>query len=323
MEHEDSGHYEHHEHQEPHHKKKNMTEKIRTNPWIISTFVLGILAIILIVGSVSGGITGKTISQDKVGEYLISYFEAQGATGLSLNSIDKERNFYKVNLDYEGQLIPFYVTKDGYLTGNSLLLITPQKSSSVDTPITIDVPKTDVPKVELFIMTHCPYGTQAEKGIIPVIKALGDTADIKIRFVHYFMHDPEETETPIQVCIREEQSDKWVDYLECFLEDGDSDRCLLKVGIDKSKLDTCVQNSAENYYALDSELSQDYGVQGSPTFIVNGKIISSARDPASYLDTICQAFNDVPEECGLELSSASPSPGFGWDETGASTSAQC
>ena len=40
MEHEDHSHYEHHESYESHPKQENMTEKLRTNPWIISTFVL-------------------------------------------------------------------------------------------------------------------------------------------------------------------------------------------------------------------------------------------------------------------------------------------
>ena len=243
-----------HENHEPHsphvthHKKEGMTEKIRTNPWIMSTFVLGILAIILIVGSVSGGITGKTISEDKAGEYLVSYFEAQGVEGFSVDSVENEEGFYKVNIDYQEQLIPFYVTKSGYLTGNSILLITPQKTSSVDTPVT-GIVKSDVPEVELFVMTHCPYGTQAEKGFIPAILEFGNEIDASIKFVHYYLHEGEKQEpyeTPIQVCLREEQSDLFLPYLNCFLEDGDSDRCVIETGIDKSKLDSCVQINAES-----------------------------------------------------------------------------
>ncbi|MCK5624362.1 hypothetical protein KAI04_00800 [Candidatus Pacearchaeota archaeon] len=322
-----------HENHEPHsphvthHKKEGMTEKIRTNPWIMSTFVLGILAIILIVGSVSGGITGKTISEDKAGEYLVSYFEAQGVEGFSVDSVENEEGFYKVNIDYQEQLIPFYVTKSGYLTGNSILLITPQKTSSVDTPVT-GIVKSDVPEVELFVMTHCPYGTQAEKGFIPAILEFGNEIDASIKFVHYYLHEGEKQEpyeTPIQVCLREEQSDLFLPYLNCFLEDGDSDRCVIETGIDKSKLDSCVQNNAESYYALDSALSEGYGVRGSPTLVVNGNIVTSGRSAAEYADVICQAFNVPPELCGeLDLDSASPSPGFGWDTTSSSTTtAQC
>ncbi|MCK4552709.1 hypothetical protein KAT80_00710, partial [Candidatus Pacearchaeota archaeon] len=170
---------------------------------------------------------------------------------------------------------------------------------------------------------HCPYGTQAEKGIIPTIKALGDTIDAKIRFVHYFMHEPEETETPRQVCIREEQPSKWYDYLGCFLEDGDSDRCLIEAKIDKAKMNKCISSGkSDEYYAEDSALSEGYGVRGSPSLVINGVMINSGRSPAGYLETICSAFNEKPEECNLELSSASPKPMWGYEE-GQDTGGQC
>ncbi len=308
-----------------------VTSKIRKNPWILATLVLGILSIVLVFGSL-GNPTGKVISSDEATDKLIEFYDAQGITGLELESVNEVDEFYEINLVYEGQTIPFYVTKSGYLTGNAIIHLDNSSEMFEDTDTetntpteTQEIPKQDVPKVELFVMTHCPYGTQSEKGILPAFEALGDSVDANIRFVHYFMHDPEETETPIQVCIREEQADKYHDYLECFLEDGNSSRCLDEVEIDEDALDECVENNAEGYYASDSELSESYGVQGSPTLVINGQMVQSSRDPASYLDTICQSFTDgnVPESCGNELSSSSPSPGFGWSGTGSDTSAQC
>jgi hypothetical protein len=70
-------------------------------------------------------------------------------------------------------------------------------------------------------------------------------------------------------------------------------------------------------------LSKNYGVQGSPTLVVNGEMTNSGRDSDSYLNTVCSAFNEVPEECMQELSGAAPSPGFGYGESGVSSSAQC
>ncbi|MCK5605759.1 DsbA family protein, partial [Candidatus Pacearchaeota archaeon] len=146
-----------------------------------------------------------------------------------------------------------------------------------------------------------------------------------IRFVHYFMHDPETPETPRQVCIREEQEDKFIPYLECFLEDGDSVRCIIEAEVDEAAMDECISNgNAEKYYAEDSALSQEYGVSGSPTLVVNGVIASSGRDSQSYLNAVCGSFNTPPEVCvTAEVSSASPAPGFGWDETGSATTASC
>lgn len=326
MEHE---HHTHHEHQESHatyHKKKSMTEKIRTNPWIVSTFVLGILAIILIVGSVSGGITGKTISQDKAAELVLGFVESQVGEEAELISVSSESGLYKVIVLFQGSEVPLYLTKDGKNLVQGVLPLSalePQSPSQTE-PAAQEIVKSDVPEVELFVMTHCPYGTQAEKGFIPAILELGDEIDSSIKFVHYFLHDPEETETPIQVCIREEQSDKFLSYLKCFLEDGDSARCVLETGVDQSKLDDCIQNNADDYYAIDSALSEDYGVRGSPSLVINGQLVSSGRSAAAYLDTICQAFNTPPELCGsLDLDDANPSAGFGYGTTTGIASAQC
>jgi hypothetical protein len=170
-------------------------------------------------------------------------------------------------------------------------------------------------------MTHCPYGTQAEKGFLPAIATLGDAVDAEIKFVHYFLHDPEYTETPTQICIREEQNDKFGEYLTCFLEDGDSVRCLDETSIDTTALTDCEKNRYEDYYAADSELSQAYGVRGSPTLVIDGVVVSTGRSEAAMLSTICSAFNDAPEACNEELSSANPNPGFGWETSGSAASA--
>ena len=310
--------------------KDKVLETVRGNPWIVSTFVMGAVVLVLMFtsGGLTGSITGGTIGANDAGEKLLNYYESTGVEGLVLESVEKENGLYKVNFEYQGSIVPMYMTLDGKLTG-SLNPIDIGDSSGVE------VPKSDKPIVELFVMTHCPYGTMAEKGFMPAVEALGDTVDAKIRFVHYFMHEPEETETPRQVCIREEQEDKWYDYLKCFLEgDGNADVngymasgnnpdvCMEKV-LDKAKVDDCmISGKADDYYNEDSKLSNEYGVEGSPTLVVNGVIVNSGREPQSYLQAICSGFNEAPSECELELSTVTPSAGFGYAE-GSATDAQC
>ncbi len=312
------------------HQEGKLTKKIRENPWILSTFVLGILSLILLIGNfggMTGGIiTGGAINEGEINELALDFFNNKLSGGQgegSIESVNEESGLYEIVFSIDGQNVPLYFTKDGkwIQQGNELVSLTETSQPSQQQPT--EILKSDKPEVELFIMTHCPYGTQAEKGIIPVIKALGDTIDVKIRFVHYFMHDPEEIETPIQVCIREEQPSKWYAYLGCFLEDGDSDRCLIEAKIDQGKMNKCISSGkSDGYYGEDSDLSNSYGVGGSPSLVINGVQASSGRDSASYLKTICSAFNEAPEECNEVLSSASPSPGFGYG-TGSATSAQC
>lgn len=315
--------------------ESEFSKKFKSNPWMGSTFVLGIAAIILLAVLFYPRITGNVVSGDSAGASLVDYLNTRTGGGVSFVSAEPMgSNLYSVMVSYQNQTIPVYVSKDGKYFVQGAVPIAEEDTPSINTNTQnqqpANVPKSDKPKAELFVMTHCPYGTQAEKGIIPAIKALGTSADVKIRFVHYFMHgEKEEFETYNQVCIREEQSAKYLDYLSCFLEAGDSAACIKKIGIDQTKLNTCLANDkkkAKEYYEIDKALSNQYGVQGSPTLVINGVEANSGRDSASYLTTICSAFNTPGTACSQKLSSASPSPGFGTaTATGsaAASAAQC
>jgi len=289
--------------------------KANSNRWVISTVILGLACLVLVAVIFGfGSATGNVVSQSDAGTKITDFLNGRVGGGVTFVSAEDMGDLYKVTVSYKGEDVPVYVSKDGKYFIQGLMPLDEQAAVNNQTQeAPKDIPKSDKPKAELFIMTHCPYGTQAEKGLIPALKALGTKADVTVRFVHYFMHgDKEEQETYTQVCIREEQKTKYIPYLECFLEDSNSTRCLAKAGISTAQLNTCVANKAKEYYAKDSELSNQYGVQGSPTLVINGVEASSGRDSASMLKTICSAFNTAPSECTKSVSSASPSPGFGY-----------
>ncbi|MFH1521887.1 MAG: thioredoxin domain-containing protein [archaeon] len=303
-------------------KYKKILKDLSKNYWAVSTVVL---AILLIATLIMGGIgESSEVSANVVRENILSFIENQGGE-IELGEISNEGSFYQVTIAGGGGSI--FVTKDGKFVIQPQVQLTGQVTTEAPrqtAPASANVVKSDKPVVELFIMSHCPYGTQAEKGFIPLLESF-DKADAQIRFVHYFMHEPEETETPRQVCIREEQANKFLPYLREFLKEGNSANAIAAANIDETKMNTCISSEKwEEYYNMDKALSESYGVQGSPTLVINGVIAQAGRDSASYLSAVCSAFNDAPEECGtLTLSSTAPSPMWGWDATGASTSAQC
>ena len=303
-------------------------KSIKKNPWMFVSIILGIAVIVLFYFVMNvGSVTGNVVSSDDAGESIVEFLNLRTGGGVEYVSGEDIGNLYEIMVSYQGQEIPVFVTKDGeYYVQGAVSMSEAAAAPAGEDPNQqppAEVPKSDKPKVELFIMTHCPYGTQSEKGFIPAIELLGDKIDAEVRFVHYFMHDPEEAETSVQVCIREEQGAKYNDYLKCFLKEGKTEDCIKEVKIDETKLNTCITEKAEEYYASDSALSEGYGVQGSPTLIVNGVKATSGRDSASYLATICAAFNEAPAECSEEISSDAPSPGFGYSATGTATDAQC
>jgi len=302
-------------------KKETLTSKMRENPWVAATFVLGIFSIIMLIanfGGMTGNIiTGSVVSIDDAGSAIMDFATAQGLEA-ELVDVKEQGAFYEVTLSMGGQEFPVYVTKDGKYFTSSLIPLTEETSKTTSQEIV----KSEKPLMQLFIMTHCPYGTQAEKGFIPFMKsAVGGLVTPEIRFVHYFMHEPEETETPRQVCIREEQPTKWLSYLTIFLEAGNYEDAFKESGVDVSKMNKCIDSGRwEDYYNEDKKLSEQYGVQGSPTLVVNGKIVSSGRSPSAYLDTACQAFNNIPSVCGtLELDANNPTPMWGWDTSSTAT----
>jgi len=308
---------------------KDTTAKFRENPWMVSTVVLFVLAVVLIINGSSLGFVGQPITAAEAGEVLLNLYEDSGAQGLELDSVQEVSGVYQVNFMYQGSSLPVYITKDGKFAGSlSPTVLDGSDSQSEAEPE--QIPKSDKPEVELFIMSYCPYGTQAEKGILPVVALLGDKIDFKLRAVHYVLHgDKEDLENKRQICIREEQGQDILNkYLVCILNStdpqnpADVDVCADETGVNSAKLQSCMTDKVEDYFAADSALSQGYGVQGSPTLVINGVISSAGRSPSSYLAGICNAFNEAPEECLEELSSSGPSAGFGYNE-GTDTIAQC
>lgn len=332
---------------------KNSFSKLRSNPWIASTLVLVIALVLVLAFSFAKGGTSK-ITADEAGKKVLEFLNSNPSiTGeVTLVSAKQDGQFYQVLLSYQGQQVPVYTTLDGeFLVGNPVALNKDAADTGSDStdnnqpqPDT-SVPKSDKPKVELFVMSYCPYGTQIEKGILPVATLLGDKIDFKIKWVSYAMHGEKEvTENLRQDCIEKEQNAKYLDYLQCFLDEGDTETCMTQVKIDKAKLKTCMDKTDKQFsimanfndqskwlsgryppFDINKAENEDYGVQGSPTLVINGEQANSGRDPASLLATVCAAFNNAPEECTTQLSSATPSPGFGWSTTTADSAAaaQC
>jgi hypothetical protein len=131
--------------------KKDLTENIRKNPWMLATILTSILCLTLLIVSFSGNLTGKVISKNEAGEYLLSYLSSGGVSGLELESVEIEGNFYVVSLLYNGNSYPFYITKEGYYMGNYLKSIVPVKTTTQPTTSTTSISKSDKPLAELYI----------------------------------------------------------------------------------------------------------------------------------------------------------------------------
>ncbi|MEM4598247.1 MAG: thioredoxin domain-containing protein [Candidatus Diapherotrites archaeon] len=192
--------------------------------------------------------------------------------------------------------------------------------------------KSDRPDVLMFVMTFCPYGQQAEKGLKPVAELFGDKINLEPHYVIYSgeygynypddcideeekycsMHGVSELKEGVrQLCIFKYQKDKFWDYVAKIYEGN----CTLKnidtcwkgqaeaLGIDTEKIEKCFQEEAISLLEKEVELNKKYGVMGSPTIIINETEYWGGRAPENYKAAVCTAFNTPPTECSQTLSS--------------------
>jgi len=317
------------------------------NKWMIASIILSVLLILSVAYTFGTGLTGMVLEpEEEVGAKIIDYLNknVQGSNPEILG-MEEENGLFLVNMKIQGRPMDVYVTGDGKLLFPQIIKLDeplPQQQPQQEQP-TADIPKSDKPVVEAFIMSHCPYGTQIEKGLLPVAKLLGDKIDFNIKFVYYVMHGEKEVMEQLnQYCIQEEQNDKFLTYLECFLGSDNGEACLTEAGIDTNKLNTCTKATDTEYkltenlndrssylsgqfplFNIHKEENEKYAIGGSPGLVINGQTVQSGRDPASLLNSICNAFNDAPEECQTELTSEQPSPGFGFGTTDSAAAGSC
>lgn len=323
--------------------------------------IASILMVILIASVLTNGFGLKQvlvkIPSEELAKKTIDFINEnllQPGTTASLVETDcKERpGLCKLTVNIGNNSFDSYISTDGEILFPEAIEM--EKTEEADNQAAADqqvsqqsslenLPKQEKAEVKLFIMSYCPYGLQAQKALLPAFDLLKDQADIKIHFVNYIMHDKREIDENLrQYCIQEQESEKFIPYLNCFIEDGDFEKCLSQVNINKSSLNTCLTQTDEEYgvyaayedkeswlnglyplFKVDDELNKQYGVRGSPTLVINGQVVSPNRTPEDYKQAICLGFETMPDQCAQTLSIKSPTPGLGLGETDSTSNAQC
>ncbi len=318
---------------EPKEKIKKMDEK-KLIFVAISAVVLLLLGFLVFKFSPNKKSIGIEDAKVKTENFINENLMLPG-TKATVTEIIKEYGLYKVSVDVgSGEIIESYISQDGELFFPQSIDINEyeQLNGNVDSIENKEISnKQEKLDIELFVMSHCPYGTQIEKGLLPVLDLLKNHLSFELKFNTYAMHDKEELDEQLtQYCIQKEEKSKLLSYLDCFNKTGISDQCQNEVAINKSKISSCVASSdkefkiSESYndkntwvnetypiFPIFQDDNEKYGVQGSPTLVINGEISSSERDSQSLLDLACSGFINQPEECQTKLSDVAPSFGFG------------
>lgn len=300
----------------------------KVDPWKLTVALLSIGLIISLAfnflgkgGTLTTTPTGlAALPTDQIKTKVVGYVKAlTGVDAVSIKDITENNNLYKITLDISGRVFLTYATLDGNLMFPQAFDLNniPQPQQQQQQQPSTPPPKSDKPKLEFFVMSFCPFGVQAMNGLGPVARLLGDKVVIEPHYIITVNEDGslrslhgeyEANEDIRQVCVWKYHQDKWwdyVDYINANCNKNNLDTCWQEAaenaGLDVDEITTCQDEEGIELMRAEEELSNGYGVRGSPTVFINGEMYSGGRDPEAYKQGICGAFNEVPEECETKL----------------------
>jgi glutaredoxin len=295
-----------------------------------------ILVAILAVGVIQAG-QGTVVPPVVCGPKAVAYINQNLAQGgvATLISINESKGLYQLKIDYQSQAMTMYATKDCTLlftdvvnmaagpAGQATQQATPQATTA---PV-----KSARPTVDLYVMSFCPYGTQAETAMGPVVDLLTSKADIRIRYITTIsgttvdsvnsLHGPAEAKEDLrQICINKYYPGQTWSYIKTFNEQcypswqnatalaSCQKNTLAALSLDSAKIDTCSQGTEGlDLLTADEAAAGKDGATASPMLFINGVLYSGARTPDAYKQAICNSFDTAPAECSTVLSSTSSS----------------
>lgn len=289
------------------------------------------LAIGVVLGNLisTGASPSISITAEQASEKTVAYINSalQGQAVAKIISINESSGLYSMDIDVGGKKYNSFITRDGRVLFPSGIMIDENPNSGANQNTVIPIPKSDKPKAELFVMSFCPYGVQAETQIKPVVDLLGSKAEIKVRFIAQAGSDinsiqslhgaTEAREDLRQTCIQKNYPEKYWNYLSSFnsgcypvyRNETALDSCwkssAASAGINATKTESCVNTDALALIKADGQAVSAYGVSGSPTLIINGAAYGGARSSEDFKNAICSAFSNPPAECSQNVGTAS------------------
>ncbi len=291
--------------------EQNLTNKIRKNPWILSTLVFGVIALTLLIANFSGGVTGNVVSEVEAGENLVGYLNTVADSEVTLVDIEDDGNFYQVTIEFRGEEISMYVTKDGAYYTNSLVPITAELPSEeeeqssqmeeqdiVDVSVDDDAIKGDVNApvtIVEFSDYECPFCARHFEETLPlIIEEYVDTGKVRIVFRDFPLefHSYAQKASEAAECAGEQEK-YWEMHDTLFENQKNLDVDSLKkyaedIGLNTGEFDNCLDSDEmADEVKKDMEDGKDYGVSGTPGNFINGRFVSGAQ-PFSVFQQIIE-----------------------------------
>lgn len=279
----------------------------------------------------------KGLSKDDLAKKGIDYINNNILSGqtATLVSSSEESGLVKIRIDIGGKEFNSYMSKDGKLLFPEAIKLEqsadsnnqPASNTPNNQPVKTkdDIVKADKAELDAYIVSQCPFGIQMQRVLADIINSAPSLAqNIKVRYIGSILNDKvtamhgdaEAQENFRQICIREEQANKYWKYVSCYIKAGDTSGCLSSTDIDSNKLNGCMtdKNRGLAYAREDFDLNTKYGIQGSPTLVLNNQVTSEfdfgGRTSEAVKSLICYGSKKEAKDCSKKLNTTDAATSF-------------
>ncbi len=281
--------------------------------WQLLTAIFIILLVASIATSGFRISRSKALSEGQISDKMEKFVNenlVQGQATATVKSVEELDGVYFLSLDVNGQSFESYATKDGRLFFPQAISVNeahlpPAAETSVPALEVGDAPvkgNDDAPiTIVEFSDFSCPFCGAAsgktesaveymksrdsswEAPIPKIIEEYVDTGKARLVFKYFPGHGAGEDAMKVAWCA-DEQGKFWEVHDVFFenqnlIEDAEKLKELaVEAGVDRAKLEECYESGRyDGGLASDTNEGRAAGVSGTPTFFINGKVVSGAQ----------------------------------------------
>jgi len=261
---------------------------------------------------------GVIIDDTEIKIEALTYLNQMVTPGntIEIATVSEQSGVYQLDLLINGGPYVSYITKDA-----ELLFVEGIKTDEIvqpQTPVSVEVPKTDRPEVDLYIFSYCPAGVSTQFTYAILAQEMQDFADFNVKFFSHMHGEYEKQQNMFQECYQKmypfEYWNYGIEFLGTVYEDCskvrtvecDKERTEYYTSFDfnTSEIYDCVEEFGEDLYAQDIADAQALGLGYSPSLVINGVYIENYdRSAEGIKNKICEAFTEQPAICDEVLTS--------------------
>ena len=169
-------------------------------------------------------------------------------------------------------------------------------------------------KLDLFVMSHCPYGAKALMAANDAMKAFGDKVDLDSHYIGNTkdgqlssMHGPTEVDDDVrEVCAQEKAPKQSLAFMACISKDyknADWKACASEAKIDPNVIQSCFDGEGKDLLAKSFASADELNIGSSPTFLSNNKRTFNAIAAEALQKQFCQD-NPTLDGCSATITTS-------------------